>query len=300
MICVQLSGGLGNQMFQYACGRALAYKHKVCLILDLEHLEKNSSQPTHALREYELGIFLLNARKANVTELKLFKPSRLSLLNNKLSQMIGFPRIFNKNLLIENKYIGYNRRIETLPKKCTIMGYWQSEQYFINIKVQIRKDFQFKPTLDIENDERKKKITSTNSISIHIRRGDYAERLGTKIAHGLCSLDYYNSAIKFLLQKINNPYFFIFSDDLNWVKQNLKIPHDHEFISGNVGNNSFVDMQLMSLCRNNIISNSTFSWWGAWLNPNPDKVVIAPEQWFNDKTKNAYTDDLIPNEWVRI
>ena len=300
MICIQLSGGLGNQMFQYACGRALAYKHKVNLLLDLTALDKKGPQSTYTLRKYELGIFSLNARIASANELKLYKSSYLSLLNNKMSQYARFPRLFNKKILIETKYIGYDKRIEALPKDCIIIGYWQSERYFKKIKGRIRKDFQFKPILDINNYERMQRITSTNSISIHIRRGDYAERHGTKIVHGLCSLDYYNSAIIFLSQKIDNPNFFIFSDDLNWVKQNLNIHHNHEFISGNVGNNSFIDLQLMSLCKNNNIANSTFSWWGAWLNPNPDKVVIAPEQWFNNKIENAYTDNLIPSEWVRM
>ena len=300
MICVRLSGGLGNQMFQYACGRALAYRHKVKLLLDLSFLEKSELQSNYTLRKYELGIFAVNAELRSKKELKKLNPSFYSRLYNRLCQHIELPMLFTPGVLIETKSHNYDKRVEKLSKNSVLIGCWQNELYFKQIEEIISEDFKFKLHIDNKNAERVQRIMKSNSISIHIRRGDYVENPETNKKHGLCSLAYYKSAIRFISQKVNSPVFFIFSDDLNWAKENLKLTFSHEFVSGNIGDKSYMDMQLMSLCKHNIIANSTFSWWGAWLNSNPQKIVIAPNQWFANKTRSYQINDLIPEDWKRL
>ena len=118
--------------------------------------------------------------------------------------------------------------------------------------------------------------------------------------HGACSIEFYKKSIEYISNNVSNPFIFIFSDDIKWARKNLKLDYPCEYISGNNGNKNYVDMQLMSLCKHNIIANSSFSWWGAWLNLNPNKIVIAPKQWYSDKVRNAQTSDLISNTWIRI
>lgn len=300
MICMRLSGGIGNQMFQYACGRALASKHKVKLILDLSFLENQSLQKIYIIRNYELGVFSNTAHIANEKELKKLKPSYFFRLFSNLKWFRGILMFLYPNILIESENVSYDERINKIKGKCLLIGYWQNELYFKNIKENLYNDFEFSRQLDVRNLARAKKITNSNSVGIHIRRGDYIENLRTNKFHGLCTLDYYKSAIRLVLTKVVDPVFFIFSDDLNWVKDNLNIPKSNEYIYGNTGNESYIDMQLMSLCKHNIIANSTFSWWAAWLNHNPNKIVIAPKQWYADSVWNEIKKDFIPAKWLKL
>ena len=136
-------------------------------------------------------------------------------------------------------------------------------------------------------------IHETNSVSLHVRRGDYVK---LQHIHGLCDLDYYAHAIRFITEHLTNPHFFIFSDDIQWVTNNLKIGFSHTFVDINHGHDSAWDMWLMANCKHNIIANSSFSWWGAWLNQNPNKIVVAPAQWFADGQQT----DIISDDWTKI
>ena len=178
-------------------------------------------------------------------------------------------------------------------------GYWQSPKYFNSIETLIRKEFTFQKPLDSKNLEILNLIKNTISVSIHIRRTDF-QIINSNDIHGFCSLEYYDEAINYIHTNVLMSKFFIFSDDINWAKENLKVPMNSYFVSGNTGEKSYIDMQLMSNCNHNIIANSSFSWWGAWLNSNPKKIVIAPKKWFSDEKMNAQTDDLIPAEWIRM
>jgi hypothetical protein len=140
-------------------------------------------------------------------------------------------------------------------------------------------------------------IGQSNAISLHVRRGDYVHNSNTLATHGLCSLDYYQTAINYITERVAQPNFFIFSDDITWVKDNLKVDFKCRFVDHNHGTESYNDMRLMSLCQHHIIANSSFSWWAAWLNPNHKKIVIAPRQWFvNDNN----VSDLFPQNWVKL
>ena len=140
-------------------------------------------------------------------------------------------------------------------------------------------------------------ISQTNSVSLHIRRGDYVSNQKTNQTHGTCDLDYYQRCITEIEKEVENPYFFVFSDEIEWVKENLKINHPAEYVDQNTGDKSYEDMRLMSQCKHNVIANSSFSWWGAWLNSYPDKIVFAPKRWFASDKHN--TKDLIPEGWKK-
>ena len=229
--------------------------------------------------------------------MKRIKPL-LYRIANVLSIKTGFPGIQTSRYFIENEY-SYNASIENTGKDCFLSGYWQSSRYFMAIEFLIREEFKFQKVSDKKNVNKVAQIKNENSVSLHIRRKDFVNNKYHDI-HGTCSIEYYLKAVKYIADMIKSPHFFIFSDDIEWAGTNLNLAFPYEFVSGNTGELSYIDMQLMSLCKHNIIANSSFSWWGAWLNRNPDKIVIAPEQWFVDESMNAKTTDLIPETWLRL
>lgn len=212
-----------------------------------------------------------------------------------------FKRLFFKIFLNRKRYEekdleeSYAFREDYLNQRyCYYHGYWCNERYFCDIKDKVFESFKF-PKLDKKNSGIADKIMNTDSVSIHVRRGDYL-KVQNSMFQGICTKQYYEKAIEVIHGKIEKPVFYVFSDDIYWCKE--KFTHDNfEFIDWNKGLNSFRDMQLMSLCKNNIIANSTFSWWGAWLNSNPKKIVCAPIK-FRNITKPVIGD--CPNDWFRI
>jgi hypothetical protein len=147
------------------------------------------------------------------------------------------------------------------------------------------------------NAELKEEIGNTNAVSLHVRRGDYVHNSTNAATYEVCSLDYYRASIRHMAERIQQPKFFIFSDDIAWVKNNLKIDFPHHYVDCNHGEESYNDMRLMSLCQHHIIANSSFSWWGAWLNPNREKIVIAPKNWFAIERD---TRDLYSAGWMTL
>jgi hypothetical protein len=292
MIISHIIGGLGNQMFQYAVGRALSITQQQALLLDIEDF---ANYPLHQGFELE-RVFNCPVTVANSKDISHV----LGWQSNKhIKTRLTSPRwakLRNRHFIVE-PHFHYWSAIHQLSSSVYLFGYWQSEHYFQNIIDIIRADFSFKPVLNAKNSEVAQKISQVNAVSIHIRRGDYVQNPAALAVHGLCSLAYYQAAIKTMAESINQPHFFIFSDDIAWVKANINIAFPCEYISHNQGADSYNDMRLMSLCQHHIIANSSFSWWGAWLNPSPTKIVIAPKQWFAiDKN----TCDLLPNNWIKL
>jgi len=199
---------------------------------------------------------------------------------------------------IQQKDIHNIRQFLALPDHSYLEGYWGSEKYFKDIENIIRKEFTLKDKPDAINQKMISRIKNCDSVSIHIRRGDYIFDEKTNKYHGVCNLDYYLKAIALVAKKVKKPYFFIFSDDIRWAKQNLHLKFPCVYVNHNIGKKDYEDLRLMSNCCHNIIANSSFSWWGAWLNKNKDKIVIAPKKWFTDKSIN--TKDLIPKQWLKI
>lgn len=274
MIITKLSGGLGNQMFQYALGRVLAIKNHAKLVLDLSGYKNQAAIDTP--RQYELGIFNIQAAKYSRNIFNFLRP---------------------RKLISENSH-SFDPAILKLKGNLHLVGYWQSEKYFAEYADIIRQDFTYNTSPAGKNKKLLHDISKSNSVSIHIRRGDYIKIPSTNQFHGTCGLEYYQSAVKIIKQKVKNPIFYIFSDDINWCKNNLNIIGKTVYIDHNQGAKSWEDMRLMSYCKHNIIANSSFSWWGAWLNNNPKKIIIAPRQWFNDQSID--TKDLLPATWIKM
>ncbi|OXA92205.1 alpha-1,2-fucosyltransferase [Flavobacterium hercynium] len=273
MIVVQLVGGLGNQLFQYAAAKSLAKSKKQKLYIDISQFE------SYKLHNYALNNF-------NIVSNIYKKP-------NKYVRRIQ--RLYKKSILYKETDFGYNSNLSALKGDPVFLeGYFQSEKYFLKHEKEIRKDFEIKVTLKKITKDTIAKIESVNSVSIHFRRGDYLNNP----LHNTSKDEYYKRALEIIESKVENPVFFVFSDDIDWVKLNFSTKRETIFVDFNDASTNFEDLKLMATCKHNIIVNSSFSWWGAWLNKNPDKIVVAPEIWFNDNSIN--TEDIIPTNWFKI
>jgi hypothetical protein len=295
MIIVNLKGGLGNQMFQLAAGIALAERTHAELKLDLSFLENSRGSAEFTQRKLELDIFDSSYKTASKEEIAAFKGNEQKLwyrVMRKFSPGLIRKKIFRHDAL------NYDSRFEQLGKEAYLDGYFQSEKYFVNAPDLARKSFRFKNSPSGKNKDAADKISSVNSVSLHVRRGDYLSEVNKKIFGNICTPEYYSKAIRYIKAHVNDPQFFVFSDDPVWVKDNLKIDAPVNYIDFNTGDNSYEDMRLMSLCRHQVIANSSFSWWGAWLNNHPGKIVLAPDKWINDP--GCVVGDVIPENWIRI
>lgn len=290
MIISQVIGGLGNQMFQYAVGRAISLERGLPLRLDI------SGFTNYGLHQgFELSkVFNCPIDIATKEEIKNVLGCRSSSIFRKLLRR-SYGSIFRGRHLIIEPHYHYWAEIKNISQDSYLSGYWQSEKYFQDIAVVIRTDFTFKIPLEGRNAELAKQIDQVNAVSLHVRRGDYVTNSRTRAVHGLCQPDYYQNAVRHVYNQVEQPVFFIFSDDMAWVKEHLKIDAPCFYVDHNCGTESYNDMRLMSLCRHHIIANSSFSWWGAWLNPTVDKIVVAPRKWF---TGDANTADLFPENWM--
>ena len=295
MIIVQLLGGLGNQMFQYASARSIALHKNTKLKLDIFFF---GTYKQDTRRQYDLGCFNTLQDFATPEDIYKVKGRISDGLSGKLFKAFDMLKPISKRRYIKEKHFHFDPRIFDISTDAYLKGYWQSEKYFKGIEDTIREEFTLREDPDAENKMAAEQITSVPSVSIHIRRGDYVEDAKTNSVHGTCSLDYYHKAVDMIAGRIKDPHFFIFSDDPGWVKENLKLDYPVTYINHNLGKKDYEDMRLMSLCRHQITANSSFSWWGAWLNKNPGKIVIVPGQWFKDNSIN--TKDLIPAGWKRI
>lgn len=292
MIIAKLIGGLGNQMFQYAAGRRAAVANNTELKLDITGYD---NQVGITPRVYMLDIFNIHATVATKQEIKLFNNnSKHRIQRNLYRIMLSF---FQRHY-IRQKAPGFTHEFLTIPDNSYIDGYWGSEKYFLDIADTIRKEFTLKNKPDKTNSELIRYINNCNSVSVHVRRSDYVKDKRTHDFHGVCGLDYYRKAATLVSKKMHHPVYFVFSDDPVWCKTNLRLNYPITYVTHNLETKDYEDMKLMSMCKHNIIANSSFSWWGAWLNKNPNKIVIAPKKWFN--SKSISTRDLIPNSWLQI
>ena len=292
MVISWIQGGIGNQMFQYAVGRALSLANQQSLFVDLQDFKSYSLHHGFQLN----SVFELNVEVADARLLNAVIGFRNQHFLRKIIKRPIFQFIRGGHFVVE-PHFHYWPQIENVTADCYLHGYWQSEKYFKSIESTIRSDFQFHQALDPESSLLAEEMQCTSSVSVHIRRGDYLSDSKTaKIMH-VCELDYYQRAVNYISKQLVSPVFYIFSDDILWVKQQLSIPYKTIFVAHNCGKESYRDMQLMSLCKHHIIANSSFSWWGAWLNPNPNKLVVAPQKWFVNGNSDK---DLLPERWMRL
>jgi hypothetical protein len=295
MILIELSGGLGNQMFQYAFGYVLASKNNTILKIDNDFFNKKEKKLSHTPRNFELYIFNNSYVFANSKEISSF--DNLSL-RNKFKKKLGFsyPKIY------QEKLFNFQPHLLTIKSNAFVKGYFQSYKYFEGFEKKIKKIFYLSEnTLDEVSKKILVDIKCTTTISIHLRRGDYVSDTLIQQIHGNCSMEYYTKAINFIASKIMNNTLVFFSDDIEWVESQFEnLPFSKIFVNHNFGVDSWRDLFLMKSCNHNIIANSSFSWWAAWLNENPNKIVVAPKKWFAISEDDRNTNDLIPPQWIRL
>ena len=283
MLIIKITGGLGNQMYCYGLFR------KYQILGKIAKLDISGYKDEYKIFPYELDrIFNVKTCYADANEIKQ--------MNDKTN--ITY-KILRKLRIIKKKCINVDPKNQYLPKvfdfdNVYLNGYWSSFDYFTGIESLLKKEFTFMLPLDMRNAKVVEAFQSSNSVAIHVRRGDY---LQFKNIYEILTAEYYNKAIRYINERIENPNYFCFSNDINWCQENLDCKN-LIFIDWNTGEDSFKDMQLMSLCKHNIIANSTFSIWAAWLNSNSSKIVIRPKNFFRDITYK--TDHYWPSDWVCI
>jgi hypothetical protein len=290
MIIVALNGGLGNQMFQYAFGRRLSMLNNTSLLLDLSWFDDMGKDTP---RKYVLDSFNIEAKIATQAEVRKLKRNETQLHNILYRIRKRFLPYQLGSSIVEQAPL-FDRSVLDYSGDYYFDGYWADFRYFEDISEIIFSDFTFQENYHAERQDMFETIRSTNSVSLHIRRGDYASSASVQKYHGLLPLNYFESSMSQIAALVGDPHIFLFSDDLEWVKKNLSVPFPHTFVEASPPGSEPIDLKLMSTCKHNIISNSTFSWWAAWLNENPSKVVIAPPQW---SVVVPDTAKIIPNTW---
>lgn len=285
MIVIEASGGLGNQMFQYALYKKLDFMNKdVAFDTSFFHSKQN-------LRELEIGVFGVQYKSITDKEAACirgygYQDSILDKLKYKLkpSKIKTYRDVIEKFqpevLTMDNVYL---------------CGYWQSEKYFKDIRHIILKEFDFPAEIKQKTKKLCQQMEKENSVSIHIRRSDYLTEQNAKIYGNICTETYYENAIAYMDSQIDSPHYYVFTDDLAWARDYFK-EDKFTIVDEYRGKDSYADMYLMSRCKHNIIANSSFSWWGAWLNQNPEKKVLAPKKWFHNHEK----EEIVCEDWIRI
>ena len=289
MKIVNLLGGLGNQMFEYAMYLALKEAHpkeiiKVC---------------TRSFNGYGLhnGLELQRIFGVELPEASLWALTRLAypFFNYKTYQVMFHWLPQRRTMTKGTTYIEFNGNDLSRNDSVFYDGYWQNEKWFMGIRQKVLEAFRFPTIKDERNIELASLLADSNAVSCHVRRGDYLldER------YLVCTSKYYTDAISLMNIKVNPDLYIVFSDDIDWCKQNLPTVIGNRkvvYVDWNKKESSYRDMQLMSLCRHSIIANSSFSWWGAWLGQYEDKVVIAPSKWVREPIIN----NPICDNWIKI
>lgn len=292
-IIAQLQGGLGNQLFQYATARALAHQHQSTLLLDHSWFAKTYDDVTPR----EVLLSSLNTKGALIAfEPQLKKPERIRRTLQKLWPI-------NPYIYSETSPYQFDPQLLNAPafksQNLYLMGYWQSYRYFESIKKILQAEISPAASLDPHYQNYLALIKSTNSAMVHVRRGDYVHLASAAKVHGFIGLEYYQQGMEILLEKNSNIHFFVFSDDLDWAKQNLSHQDRVTFIESLENTDAVIqELELMTYCQNHLIANSSLSWWAAWLAKNESNLVICPGNWTNDLSMNW--DDLLPTHWHRI
>lgn len=296
MIIVKLMGGLGNQMFQYAAARSLAQRHNTEVAMDCSFLA--NPPPGDTPRQYFLDSLAVKQRFASVHEIAEIGGLYRSVSQKVLLRIRRLACIAKSENIFREKGLNFCPEFLGLPDNVYLDGFWQSERYFADIAEIIRKEFAVSDEPRGRNLELAGRIKSTEGVSVHFRRGDYLNSAKTAAYHGLPGIDYYHRALDKIREYVSDPKLFVFSDEPDWVRQNIEFPVPFEIVDHNPPERGVEDLRLMSCCRHAIIANSSFSWWGAWLITNPQKMVVAPSRWFAAAENDPV--DLIPDSWIRV
>lgn len=290
MKIVNIIGGIGNQMFQYALALTFCFDHpEDKILIDISHYNHYKLHTGFELKRV-FNVNLPVAQKSDIACLSYYIP------HYTLSRIVRKILPKRKTEYIERAPYHYDDALGKLAGDMYFEGYWQSPKYFDRYRRQITEAFKFPEFDNLENRETARAIGQQETVSIHVRRGDY---VGTTDYSGICTVEYYRKAIEWVFATWKAPVFFIFSDDMDWCKSNI-IPllrgRQVFLVDCNRGKDSYRDMQLMSMANCCVIANSSFSWWGAWLNARPEKVVIAPSKWVN----STDAKDIYPSDWILV
>lgn len=287
MIVVKLQGGLGNQMFQYAMGKAMAKLHESSFALDLDFLlDRKAESPTYTFRSYDLDIWSLQTTIAKQGQEATYQSQ---------SSWDKLKSGFKTKHIYKEPFFQYDQNALLQQPDVYLDGYWQSPRYFSSIEQELRSDFSFRYPLALDSQLVYDKINATDSVCVTIRRDDFL----TNSYHGVCGMNYFNPAIEHMKKQLNNPHFFIFTDDHQWALDHFKLDVPFDIIGIEHNGIQFSNkLQLMCSCKHFIIPNSTFAWWAVWLSNKVNSMVIAPQKWFTDSSID--TQDLIPAHWLRF
>lgn len=288
MVITKLLGGLGNQMFQYATGRSLALANGCELKLDASAFDR---YVIHS--GYALGTFNIVAGIADPAEV-----GKLAGSTRKIPRMIRHKLGMLEKSYFREKSFDFDSTLLGCRAPVYIEGYWQSYKYFEGFADQIRSELAPGHPPQGENLTLALRIAQENSVSVHVRRGDYVSNPVASNLHGFVGLAYYEAALERISREIDSPQFFVFSDDLPWAREHLKFPGGATFVDHNSGAAAYEDMRLMSLCKHHVMANSSFSWWAAWLGWAPGKKVFYPANWFSSKLHDV--SSLNPPAWIRV
>jgi hypothetical protein len=294
MILVKVHEGLSNQMFQYAAARRLAAVHATSVRLDLSWYDDIPAGATP--RSFELHHLQITGQRATRRE-------TIGTGGVRNAPLKDLPTALYRKIRPRYRYVGerhfhFDPTVLDLPDNVCLYGYWMSEKYFADAAEIIRREFQFRNPPSPENQKMITRMTEIDSVAVHVRRGDYVSDANAAAAQGLCGLDYYRRCAETIKDRIQDPCYFVFSDDLDWARDHLSLGGDTEYVDHNRGSASYEDLRLMACARHNVIANSGFSWWAAWLNPNPSKLILAPQRWMKDSSFD--TSDVLPAEWVTV
>lgn len=292
MIAASLSGGLGNQLFQYAAGRALALRHQTRLVLNRRPLQM--TPPEVPRRTYELGAFEIDAAVRRRVRSHERPPADMPAVQRGRWRM---QKVFARFHVLRQDFVAYCPQFFTTGDWTHLIGYWQSEDYFVDYADVVRRDFRFRAAVEGENFQLLDAVTKTTSVSLHVRRGDYVAIPRLTKRHGVLPVDYYQEALAEIARRCRHIHVFVFSDDPAWCKEHIAGPWPLTFVDQNPQRPS-EDLRLMSACRHHVIANSSFSWWGAWLDARADKLVMAPRDWFCDPELDSRR--IIPEGWMRL
>lgn len=292
MDIVRFKGGLGNQMFQYAFLKGLESKGRKAGA-SLGFYDENPE-----LAQFELDKVFPNIVMDTGCDQEFF-----AAYDKWCSMKTNPEKVENFRKNLEDRYFwnetpdegGIFQEAVYMTRECVFAGYWQTEKYFVHIRQGLLKDFQFSEGEERLKDLKGRMLASNNFVSVHVRRGDYLQH--PELYGGICTDEYYKAAMELAGRKIASPLFVFFSDDIGWVKEHYKFDNALYIEAGMFEHyQPWYDMCLMSCCSHNIIANSSFSWWGAWLNRRAGKIVIAPEKWFNNRKRT----DACPEDWIRV
>ncbi len=293
MILMKLVGGLGNQMFQYALGRHLSEINHTELKLDTSYLLDRRPRPNVVFRNFDLPVFDMNLQVASADEVAAFTGNHQSLPRRYWHRLTT--RINPPNIIREKQY-GFDPSVLTTGNHSYLEGYWQSEKYFKAVETIIRSDFAFKTQILEKSRTLTGEIINSNAICLNVRRTDFITVPSSSQGLGFVGLDYYRRAVDQMRRSIENPRYFVFSDDIEWCKENLNLTDPHTFVEHIHAGEKFCNyLQMMTLCKHYIIPNSTFAWWGAWLGCNNEKIVVAPKRWV--ASMEIFNPSITPAAW---